>query len=111
MMSMLSLSGGFVNAQNQSQKIEYEIESDRVETFEGFDEFDEAVEDAIDVGILRNKPEMRQPSSVEVVARRIVSYLFMKYLTLKDSMSYGYESCKAWLCSTWSALVNSSSRE
>jgi hypothetical protein len=110
-MIMLTVGGSLVHAHNQSQQVEYGVEQERIETFEGFDEFDEAVEAAIDKGILRDKPEMRQPSSVEVVARRMVSYLFMKYLALKDSISYGYESSKAWLYSIWSALVNSSSHE
>lgn len=84
---------------------------ERIEDFEGFDEFDEAVESAIDMGILRNKPEMRQPSSVEVVARRMVGYLFMKYLALKGLMNSGYVSCKVVLHHIWSALISSLTRK
>ena len=69
--------------------------------FEEFDDFDQAIEEAIDVGMLKSAPEMRQPSSAEVVARKAVAYVFMKYLWLREIIAQGCQQVKTLVLYLW----------
>jgi hypothetical protein len=80
-----------------------QIQTDQVEPglieVQDFDEYDAAVAAAICSGMLKSKPEMRKPSSVEIVARKFAAFLLMRYLSLKDFLGSQVTTVKSYWAS------------
>lgn len=79
-------------------------QSEILENFEGFDDYDLAIEEAMEMGIFKNQPEMRQPYWGEVPLRKMASYLFMRYIDVRSAMHAGCGSIKSWTSKAWQAL-------
>lgn len=79
---------------NDTQHVGSAHQPARVENFEGFDDFDSAVEQAIDKGMLTDKPEMRAPYWGEVPLRRVASFLLTQYIALRGSVQAWYNSLR-----------------
>jgi hypothetical protein len=86
-----------ITAQTDQAQIVHKL--DFIEDFQDFDEFDEAVNAAISSGMLKSKPEMRKPSSIEVVARKLAGFLLMRYLSLKEFLGARVATVKSYWAS------------
>lgn len=63
------------------------IHTASVESFQDFDNYEEDLEQAIEMGLLKRTLEIREPSKAEMLVRKLAASLFMKYLALKTYLN------------------------
>lgn len=81
-----------------------------VESFDDFDTFEETLNNAVQLGLLKRNLEIHELSRAEMILRKIAASLFMKYLTLKNYLAFGSQSFKAWYHKLWLIVVKPSTR-
>lgn len=86
------------------------LEIDNEQSIEGFDELDDLIDEAINSGAFK-AVSLREPSSAEVLARRVACFVFIKYLSLYSVMASGIETVTSYIMSAWYFLWGKNQQE